>query len=60
VLLRILPLLVLANPLLAAAPHSGVVIHDGFEPSDVALFAAACAGVWLARRSMRARFRRKD
>lgn len=37
------------------AAHSGRVIRDGFELSDAALFALAAAGVWLARRSMRAR-----
>jgi len=43
------------DTLSAAVPHSGQVIHDGFELSDVALFVLAAAGVWLARRSMRAR-----
>jgi len=44
---------------LLARPHSGIVVNDGFEWSDVALAAFAAAGVWFARRSMRAR-RRKD
>ncbi len=48
------------DTLFAAPPHTGEVIHDGFELSDVALFACAVLGVWLARRSMRARARRKD
>jgi hypothetical protein len=54
--------LLLAVPAAAAPPHSGQVIDDGFEPSDVALFAVAAAGVWLAQRSMRkrARARRDD
>ena len=47
--------LVSPDTLFAAAPHSGQVIHDGFELSDLALFACAVAGVWFARRSMRAR-----
>lgn len=41
--------------LFAAAPHSGVVVQDGFELSDVALFGFAVIGIWFARRSMRAR-----
>ena len=45
---------------LLAQAHSGVVVNDGFELSDVALAVFAAAGVWFARRSMRARFRRKD
>ena len=49
----------LPGTLHAAPPHTGQVIHDGFELSDVALFACAAAGVWLARRSMRARARSK-
>ena len=43
------------DTLLAAALHSGRVIHDGFELSDLALGLLAAAGMWLARRSMRAR-----
>ncbi len=43
----------------AAAPHTGQIVRRGFQPSDLALFVAAVVGVWLARRSMRAR-RRKD
>ncbi|MES2336667.1 MAG: hypothetical protein V4537_01070 [Pseudomonadota bacterium] len=43
------------DTLFAAPPHTGQVVHDGFELSDVALFACAAAGLWFARRSMRAR-----
>lgn len=43
------------DTLLAAPPHSGQVIHDGFELSDLALGLCAAAGVWFARRSMRKR-----
>ena len=45
------------------AAHSGIVkIRTGPEPSDIALFLMAAAGVWLARRAMirRAARRRKD
>lgn len=39
--------------------HSGVAHpRTGPEPSDFALFAVACAGVWLVRRAMRARLRK--
>jgi hypothetical protein len=34
--------------------------RGGFALSDVALFAAAVLGIWLARRSMRARARRRS
>ncbi|WNO54534.1 hypothetical protein [Stakelama saccharophila] len=51
---RIPPLIAFMS-LTAAAPHSGVVTRDGFEPSDVALFVVAATGIWLARRAMRAR-----
>lgn len=47
------------DTLFAAAAHTGLVEHDGFELSDVALFICAAAGVWLARRSMRARAKRE-
>jgi len=53
-----LPLLLLATPALASVPpHSGV-IHTRSMPelSDIALFAMAAAGVWLARRALRKRF----
>ena len=43
----------------AAAPHSGEVIHHGFELSDVALAIFAALGVWLAQRSLRRRARAK-
>ena len=52
------PLLLLAIPALASVPpHSGV-IHTRSMPelSDIALFAMAVAGVWLARRALRKRF----
>ena len=52
-----LALMVFVSPdtLLAAPPHSGQVIHPGFELSDVALAVFAAVGVWFARRSMRSR-----
>jgi hypothetical protein len=53
-----LSLLLLATPALASVPpHSGV-IHTRSMPelSDIALFAMAAAGVWLARRALRKRF----
>lgn len=61
----LLLLALLAVPALANDPaaHSGVVkIRTGPEPSDIALFLMAVAGVWLARRAMikRAAKRRKD
>ena len=46
-----------------AGAHTGVAkIRTAPELSDIALFLMACAGVWLARRAMRARFAklRKD
>jgi hypothetical protein len=49
--------LLLASP---AAAHSGRIVRDGFELSDVALFAFACIGIWLAQRSMRRRARARD
>lgn len=43
-----------------AAAHSGRTRpQDGFEASDVALFACAVFGVWLAQRSMRRRARNR-
>ncbi len=39
----------------AATPHSGRVVNDGFELSDLALALFAAAGLWFARRSMRKR-----
>ncbi|MCM8729614.1 hypothetical protein ACFO8O_01340 [Hephaestia sp. GCM10023244] len=61
----LLPLLLLAAPALAAAPvpHSGTAApRTAPELSDIALFAMAAAGVFLARRAMRRRFdkHRKD
>jgi hypothetical protein len=53
-----LSLLLLATPAIASVPpHSGV-IHTRSMPelSDIALFAMAAAGVWLARRALRKRF----
>jgi hypothetical protein len=43
------------DTLFAAAPHTGQVVHDGFELSDLALGLCAAFGIWFARRSMRAR-----
>ena len=43
------------DTLFAAAPHSGRVVNDGFELSDLALGLIAAAGLWFARRSMRKR-----
>ncbi|MBR0553624.1 hypothetical protein [Stakelama marina] len=61
---RIIPalfaLLFCVSGAFAAAPHSGVVERDGFAPSDVALFVVAALGVWLARRALRARFRKRS
>ncbi|MFV0625667.1 hypothetical protein ACBY01_16895 [Sphingomonas sp. ac-8] len=52
--MRLLALLLLPAPALAA--HSGVVATStGFAISDVALFLVAVAGLWLARRALRAR-----
>ena len=57
-----LPLLLLiAVPALAEGPppHSGLVRTRSMpELSDIALFALAAAGVWIARRAVRAKFRR--
>lgn len=47
--------LVLAPSGILAQAHSGAVDAPGIEPSDIALAAAAAFGLWLARRSMRAR-----
>ncbi len=42
-----------------AGAHTGVInVRTGPEPSDIALFVCAAAGVWLVRRAMRKRFRR--
>lgn len=59
--MRIALLALIAAPSLAGAapPHTGQVIHDGFQLSDVALFVFAAIGVWLAQRSMRKRARAK-
>lgn len=54
-----LPLLLLTAPAFAQAPpHSGF-IHTRSMPelSDIALFAMAVGGVWLARRALRKRFK---
>lgn len=53
-------LLLIAAPVMAQpAPHSGVVGTRSMpELSDLALAACAAAGVWIARRALRARFRR--
>jgi hypothetical protein len=61
----LLLLVLIAGPALANDPaaHSGVArARTGPEPSDIALFAMAAIGVWLARRAMirRAQKRRED
>lgn len=59
--MRYILLLLVATPALAAAPHSGVAkVRTGPEPSDIALFAMAAGGVYLVRRTMRARARRSE
>jgi hypothetical protein len=56
--LLILPLLPL---LIAARPHSGEVVRDGFEPADAVMFGVVAVGILIARRALRSRFaRRKD
>ena len=53
--MRFAPLLLL-TPLPALAAHTGVAAErTGFAPSDVALFLVAAAGLWIARRALRAR-----
>ena len=47
------------DTLLAAPAHTGQVSRDGCELSDLALGLLAAAGVWFARRSMRARAKAK-
>ena len=60
-MLRFALFLLLATPALAAPPHSGIANTRTMpELSDVILFLVAVAGVWFARRALRARFRRKD
>lgn len=55
--MRFTPLLLLM-PLPALAAHTGVAAErTGFAPSDVALFLVAAAGLWIARRALRARRR---
>lgn len=39
----------------ATGPHSGHVEREGYLWSDVALFLFVACGLWLMRRSMRAR-----
>ena len=61
----LLLLVLIAAPAWANDPaaHSGVAkIRTGPELSDIALFVMAAIGVWLARRAMlrRARKRRED
>ena len=55
----LLTALLIALPAIAAAPHSGTVRRTGFEPADAAMFAAVAAGIWFARRALRARFRQR-
>lgn len=54
--LALIPLALLS---IAAAPHSGEVVRDGFELADAVMFAVVVAGVLVARRALRARFARK-
>jgi hypothetical protein len=61
----LLSMLLIAAPAWADDPaaHSGVAkVRTGPEPSDIALFVMAAIGIWLARRAMirRARKRRED
>ena len=52
--MRLVPLLLLSTPALAA--HTGAATErTGFALSDVALFLVAVAGLWIARRALRAR-----
>lgn len=44
----------------ATRPHDGTVGARGFTVSDLFLFACVAAGLWLARRALRARFRSRD
>jgi hypothetical protein len=57
-----LPFLLVTTPALASVPpHSGVIHTRGMpELSDIALFAMAVAGVWLARRALRKRFKQPE
>lgn len=58
-MLRIVLVLLIATPALAAAPHSGVVGTRSMpELSDLALFACAAFALWFVRHRLRARFRR--
>lgn len=59
-MLRITLGLLIATPVLAAAPHSGVAGTRSMpELSDLALFACAAFAVWFVRNRLRARFRGK-
>jgi hypothetical protein len=54
--MRLAPLLLLLPAPALAAAHTGVAAErTGFAPSDVALFVVAAAGLWFARRALRAR-----
>jgi ABC-type nickel/cobalt efflux system permease component RcnA len=56
--MRFLPALFLAAPVWAA--HSGVArARTSPELSDIALFVMAAIGVWLVRRTLRARFAKR-
>ncbi len=56
--MRFLLLLLTTTPAFAA--HSGVANpRTAPEPSDIALFVLAAAGVWFVRRAMRARFAKR-
>lgn len=57
--MRFLLALSIAAPALAA-PHSGMATpRTAPELSDIALFVAAAAGIWLVRRALRARFAKR-
>lgn len=48
-------------PLLASAPHSGVVApRTAPEASDLFLFVVAALAVFVLRRSLRRRFRKRS
>lgn len=58
VAMRLMILLFIASPAIAA--HSGVAHpRTAPEPSDIALFMMAAAGVWFVRRAMRVRLAKR-
>lgn len=56
--MRIAAALLTLAPLPALAADAA--IRPGFALSDLALAGFAAVGLWLARRAMRARFRKRD